>query len=170
VAISLAAASVTLAQSVMPVPKAPVPVRILAAKRVFIANSGGDERSTAEALYSGGPDRAYNGFYAALKTWGHYELVADPADADLVFEIQFMIERPVLKGQSLTSADYDPEFRLTIHDPKTNVLLWGITVHAQSALLQGNRDRNFDSALARIVGEVQVLGGGSAASGDHLMQ
>jgi hypothetical protein len=169
-AISLASVSVVAAQSAMPAPKAPVPARILAAKKVFIANAGGDERSTTEALYSGGPDRAYNGFYAALKSWGHYELVSDPSDADLVFEIQFMVERPVLKGESLTSSDYDPEFRLTIHDPKTNVLLWGITVHAQSALLQGNRDKNFDSALARIVGEVQVLSGGAAASGDHLTQ
>lgn len=170
VAISLVSASVLLAQSVKQAPAAPVPARILAAKKVFIANAGGDERSTAEALYTGGPDRTYNGFYAALKSWGHYELVADPSEADLVFEIQFTIERPVLKGESLTSSDYDPEFRLTIRDPKTNVLLWGITVHAQWALLQGNRDRNFDSALARIVGEVQVLGGGSAASGGRSTQ
>jgi hypothetical protein len=168
-AISLASVSAVLAQSAKPVPSAPAPVpaRILAAKKAFIANAGGDERSTTDPLYNGGPDRAYNGFYSALKSWGRYELVSDPADADLVMEIQFQIERPVLKGDTLTSSDYDPEFRLTIRDPKTNVLLWGFTEHAQWALLQGNRDRNFDSALAKIVGDVQALGADATAAGNN---
>ncbi len=166
-AISLCAVSPVAAQSAKAAAAgpAPVPARILAAKKVFIANAGGDERSTTDPLYNGGPDRTYDGFYAALKSWGHYELVNDPGDADLVMEIQFQIERPVLKGNTLTSSDYDPEFRLTIRDPKTNVLLWGFIEHAQWALLQGNRDRNFDAALGKIVGDVQALGADASAAG-----
>jgi hypothetical protein len=65
---------------------APVPAQILAAKKVFIANGGGDEACYGdEALYSGGPDRTYNEFYAAMKNWIRYELAIAPADADLVF-------------------------------------------------------------------------------------
>lgn len=153
-----------------PVGRAPVPARILAAKKVFIANAGGDERSTTDPVYNGGPDRTYDGFYAALKSWGRYELVNDPAEADVVMEIQFHVERPVLKGNTLTSSDYDPEFRLTIRDPKTNVLLWGFTEHAQWALLQGNRDRNFDAALGKIVGDVQALGADASAAGNSAKQ
>jgi hypothetical protein len=160
----------TPAQSVKQAPPAPVPGRILAAKRAFIANAGEDERSTTGPLYDGGPDRAYNGFYAGLKSWGHYELVNDPADADLVLEIQFSVERPVLKGDTLTSSDFDPKFRLTIRDPRSSVLLWGFTEHAQWALLQGNRDKNFDLALAKIVGDVQALGAEVAGSAKGVKQ
>lgn len=172
VATSLASVSAVFAQSAKPVPAgpAPVPARILGAKKVFIANAGGDERSTTDPLYNGGPDRTYDGLYAALKSWGRYELVNDPADADLVMEIKFQIERPVLKGNTLTSSDYDPKFRLTIRDPKTNVLLWGFTEHAQWALLQGNRDRNFDAALGKIVGDVQALGADASPAGNSSKQ
>jgi hypothetical protein len=146
------------AQSVKPAAPAPVPARILAAKKIFLANAGEDERSTTTPLYSGGPQRAYNDLYAALKAGGRYDLAADPSDADLVFEIGFTMERPVLEGNTFTSSGYDPEFRLTIRDPKTDVLLWTLIAHAQWALLQGNRDRNFDEALTRIAGEAQALG------------
>ena len=37
----------------------------------------------------GGSNEPYNRFYAAMKSWGRYELVASPADADWVFEIRF---------------------------------------------------------------------------------
>ena len=35
----------------------------------------------------------YNEFYAAMKSWGRYELVSSPADADMVFEIRFAYSR-----------------------------------------------------------------------------
>jgi hypothetical protein len=53
---------------------------------------------------------------------------------------------------------YDPQFRLEIRDPKTNALLWGFTEHMQWAILQGNLNRNFDQASARIVTDVLALG------------
>jgi hypothetical protein len=164
-AISLLPGSVLSQSAKQPPPSAPVPQRILAAKKVFIANAGEDERSTTGPLYDGGPTRAYDSFYAALKSWGHYELVSDPADADLVMELEFNLERPVLKGESLTSSDFDPVFRLAIRDSKTNVLLWRFTEHAQWALLQGNRDKNFDLALAKTVGDVQALATEGAGAG-----
>jgi hypothetical protein len=146
-----------------PAPPAPIPVQILTAKKVFLANGGGDE-SRYDASYSGGPDRAYNAFYAAMKTWGRYELVAAPGDADLVFEIRLTVtqlQHPrVLDNDSVA---YDAQFRLVIRDVKTRETLWGLTEHAQEAVLQSNRDKNFDQALAAIVAEVQRIAGPAAA-------
>ncbi len=147
------------AQKQQPAPAAPVPTQILAAKRIFIANAGGDDHSYDEALFNGGPARSYNQFYAAMKTWGHFELVTAPGDADLVFEIGFTLpqaEQSVMKGNSL-GTPFDPQFHLQIRDPKSNVLLWGFMEHAQWAVLQGNRDRNFDQALARLIAQVQKI-------------
>ena len=53
--------------------------------------AAGDQSRYEAVSYSGGPDRAYNEFYAAMKTWGRYELVAAPRDADLVFEIRLTV-------------------------------------------------------------------------------
>jgi hypothetical protein len=85
------------------VPPAPVPPQILAAKKIFIANAGGEQPSE-ESQYSGDADRSYNQFYAAMKTWGRYELVSSPAEADLWFEIRFTAppaSRPVSQGHTL---------------------------------------------------------------------
>jgi hypothetical protein len=49
-------------------PLAPIPSQILAAKKIFIANRGGDEVLFDSPQYSGGPDRLYNEFYAAMKS------------------------------------------------------------------------------------------------------
>ena len=142
-------------------PPAPVPAQILAAKKVFLANAGADIPWNDSPLFSGRPDRAYNQFYAGMKTLGRYELVGAPADADLLFEIQFLA--PPLCGAAAGRPDtfggtpYDAQFRLEVRDPKTNALLWTFVEHAPWALLQGNRDKNFDQALARIVTDVKGL-------------
>jgi hypothetical protein len=160
-AISLLPVSVRAAEQAKPAPPAPVPAQIVAAKKVFVANSGGDQPAGFDdGQYSGGSDRTYNQFYAAMKTWGRYELVGAPADADLLFEIEFTVP-PIAgaasRGDTIGGRPYDPQFRLVIRDPKTNALLWAFTEHAAWAILQGNRDRNFDQALARIVSDVQGL-------------
>src|SRR5947207_1898489 len=110
---------------------APLPAQIHNSKKVFISNAGGD----TNYLYSGGPDRLYDHFYAAIQSWGRYQLVTSPAEADLVFAVsfsnQFVAENgPTgngssqhLVGRSLT----DSQFRLTILDPGTRVTLWTLT-------------------------------------------
>ena len=138
-----------------PAPAAPIPAQILAAKRVFVANAGGDQGSYPDAAFSGGPDRAYNSFYAAMKTWGHFELVAAPSDADLLLEIRFSV-RPGLVYKGSTQY-WDARFRLVIREAKTQAMLWAITEQVGEALLQGNRDKNFDQALARVMSDLQRL-------------
>jgi hypothetical protein len=152
-----------LAAEKKPVPPGPIPAEILSGKRLFISNAGWDEPYFTNTPISGGPNRAYDQFYGAMKSSGRYELVAGPADADLLFQIQFNIYTPpaVRTGNSASvfgPGPYDASFRLEIRDPKTNALLWAFVEHVDQAILQGNRDKDFDQALARLVGDVQTLG------------
>jgi hypothetical protein len=122
ICITLLQASVVAAEA----PPAPIPAQILSARRVFIGNAGGDEWSYNTALAGfGSADRGYNEFYDAMKAWGHYELVADPADADLIFEIRF------------SAAEPDPRLELGIRDPGTHALLWALYEHLPIAARQG---------------------------------
>src|SRR5229473_2529352 len=63
---------------------APVPSQISAAKKLFIANAGdeSDYFASKTGEVKGGIDRPYNQLYAAMKSWGKYQLVGAPADAD----------------------------------------------------------------------------------------
>ncbi len=136
-------------------PPAPVPAQILTAKKVFIVNAGADRGTYPVQAFSGDSERAYDGFYAAMKTWGHYQLVGSPSDADLLMEIRFRV-RPGLVHDGQTTY-WDAHFRVVIRDPKAQAMLWAITEQVEDAVLQGNRDKNFDQALARIVADLERL-------------
>lgn len=143
-----------------PAPPAPLPAQILTAKKIFISNAGEDRYSYDEPLFDGGPDRTYNQFYAAMKSLGRFELVGTPAEADLFFEIRFT--SPVQyqgNEHSLVDSKFrlDPQLRLVIRDPKTNAILWGVAEHAEWAILQSNRNKNFDKAMSKLIGDVQTL-------------
>lgn len=167
VAVLLMASASLLAAQAKPENSAPIPPRVLAAKKVFVANGGQVDHSTDETLYSGSHDRAYNQLFAALKAGGRYDLVSDPSDADVVFEIEFEVEVPAIHGGSLIPAASDPQFHLSIRDPKSNVLLWRFNERAQWAMLQGNRDKNFDLGLGRILTDLQVLSAAPSAPADQ---
>jgi len=158
--ISMLPVSAPAAEQAKQAPTAPIPAPILEAKKVFVANAGGEEPWEDDSQFSGDSDRAYNQFYAAMKTWGRYELVNAPAGADLWFEIRFTVppaSRPVSQGNTLGTAEFDPQLRLVVRDPKTNAILWGFTEHAAWAILKGNRDKNFDQCMAKVVADVQRL-------------
>jgi hypothetical protein len=137
------------AASAQDLPAAPVPVQILNAKKVFIANGGaavyGIRQFTA---YHGGPNRPYNEFYAVMKKWGRYELAASPADADLVLEVSLT--------PSGSAGDF-PSLHLAIVDPKTHILLWAINERVEGAALLGHRDDNFDHGMSALVGDLKTL-------------
>jgi hypothetical protein len=154
------------AQQSKDVPAAPLPSQVYSARKVFISNAGGDNNG----LYTGGPERLYNQFYAAVKGWGRYELVTNPAAADLVLEVSF--RNPFIGegltgggGTQVTNYNYtDPQFRLVIVDPGTRVTLWTFTEHIERARLQGNRDKNFDFAFAKLANDLRNVSGQPAAA------
>jgi hypothetical protein len=132
---------------------APVPAQISAAQKVFISNAGGESLETVidETVFDGGPDRPYNQFYAAMKSWGRCELVSSPADADLVLEISWVLTDTGLRLPVLG------QLRLVVIDPKTHVTLWNLTEYVRGAILLGNRDKNFDQAMNTVLGRLKPL-------------
>jgi len=78
-----------------------------------------------------------------MKSWGKYELVPAPADADLVFEISYV------SGLS------DSQLRLSIVDSKTHFVLWPFIQHVQSSSRETSRRKNFDGAMTDLVDEVK---------------
>jgi hypothetical protein len=139
---------------------APIPAPILTAKKVFVANGGGDESGYEAATYGGWPDRAYNEFYAVMKAWGRYELVGSPGEADLVFEIRFTVFQPHYREND---SPVDAQLRFVIRDAKSRETLWGLTEHARSAVLQSNRDKNFEEALGAVIVEMKKIAGPAAS-------
>ena len=141
----------------------PVPAQIRAAKTIFIANAG-DKTNLFPDVYSGGPDRPYVQFYSDMQTWGHYQLVASPDQADLVFQISLVnpVASELLPGNNAgywNGAEWhDPQLRLNILDPKTHISLWELTSHIQSTTsLKSGRDRQFDLAMGNLVMELEQL-------------
>ena len=142
---------------------APVPALIVSAKKVFISNAGGGCDPLGSAYFKGGPNRPYNQLYAALKSWGRYELVTSPADAELAFEIGFTcpVEGTNVVEGGRAGPTSDPQLRLVIREVKTHFTLWGITEHVGMAILQGNRDKNFDRAMNKLVDDLKSLAAGT---------
>lgn len=100
----------------------PVPVQILNAKKVFVANAPGDLIDPS----MGGNERPYASFYSALKSSGQYELVSSPAEADVILEVSFSNTLTGVGGTSATgcSSSTSSLLRLVIVDPKTQTPLW----------------------------------------------
>jgi hypothetical protein len=150
----------------LPRDRAPVPRQVLSAKTVFIGNGGGDSYG-ADTYYrltkfDGGPDRAYNSFYSALKEWGHYDVVGSTDFADLALVIRFTnpaVDRQNPGGSSDLPHDwiYDPQLNLSMNDPHTGLALWSITEHIEPSDDRPVANRHFDEAVTRLVGDLQRL-------------
>jgi hypothetical protein len=134
-------------------PPAPIPAQILTAQKIFIANGG----STIDTF--GIPNLTYDEFYAGIKTWGKYELAPTPANADLVYEVSFDAPVGAVDVPQLFSARTNSilQFRLQILDPKTHIVLWRVTEHVEIAALQSTWRKNYDKAMAALVGDVRAL-------------
>ena len=125
---------------------APVPTTLLHAKRAFVAYELGDVTAFPSA-YSGGPERAYSEFFAQMKAWGHFELVLDPEQADLVFAVRF-VDSPGLSF---------PQIRVGISDAKTGVPLWGFVEQVDPAFFKKHRDASFSESVQLLVSDVESL-------------
>jgi hypothetical protein len=126
---------------------APVPSQIVSAQKVFIANAAGDHDPRV-SKYFGGPDGIYNQFYADIKSGGKFEPVSAPADADIVVEVT-LGTFPLVAGYA--------GFRLSIFDPKTNVLLWTASEPVDPAFLAKTARKNIAESLQRLATDLQTL-------------
>jgi len=126
--------------------QAPVPTPLMSGKKVFVSFDLGDVLAFP-SVYSGGPERAYSEFYSDMKQWGHYALVLDPQDADLIFSIRFV------EGGGLAW----PQIRLIVSDAKTHVVLWGFVEQINGAIFKKHRDQAFSNTVMGLVNDVQEL-------------
>jgi len=139
-------------------PDAPIPAQILSAKKIFIAY-GGVERNflaaadKANADYQ--PTRTYNELYAAIKTWGQYEIVSAPADCDVVLQVS---------TRYLVRELAAPQLTVTIIDPRTHITLWSVTEYTQGAGRQKNREKNYEAAMAALIADLKSLVSSSTAN------
>jgi hypothetical protein len=138
-----------LAQQTEEIPDAPVPSAIVNSKTVFVSN-GGEQSNyrmvVSDHYYDGGPNRVYNQFYQAMKTWGRYALVSSPGEADLVFEINFDNRYETLS-----------QIKLKILDSKTHFTLWTLTKYAEPAGMAKNREKNLNNAMTALMNELKTL-------------
>jgi hypothetical protein len=134
-----------------------VPPAITAAKSVFLSNAGSDSYLFPQP-FSGDTDRAFGQFYASIQGWHRYQLVTDPAQADLVLELQFTAQASLPSADKVTSlAKPLPMLRLVIYDRSTHYILWALTESVEYALLQKNHDKNFDVAVEKLTNDLKRL-------------
>lgn len=93
-----------------------------------------------------------------MQSLGRYDLVTDPAVADLVFELQLTAPNgPSNADKQKGASDPLPMFRLVIYDRKSHYVLWALTESIDPAALQKTHDHNFDEALATLVQDLKRL-------------
>jgi hypothetical protein len=160
VILALSAVSVSFAETKAgaAMEKAPIPVQIAAAKKVFVSYCGVDSRSLSGLEWSSGdPDQAYDQFYAEMKHWGRYELASAPAAADLVFEIRFAT--PIFNDGDNKVSSMEPQWQLSILDVKTHFTLWTITEPVKTANRQATWAKNVDQGMANLMSHLKKLTG-----------
>jgi len=132
-----------LAQQPATTPPGPIPRAILSAKTLFVSNS-----ASVRGLYTGEPNRTYDEFYAALRGAGVFQLVDDPAEADLVLELQIIDTGPGTAN-----------FKLLIYEGKTRFLLWTMIESINACNRPRTCDANFDDSLLALLVNFEKLTG-----------
>jgi hypothetical protein len=135
-------------------PAPPPPAQIASAHTVFLTKGSDDPNFPIDSTQS------YNDLYAALKAWGHYQLVSAPDQADLVFQLRGVAPIAGVAGVNGTVSSYtSPAFQLYLRDPKSNVVLWTIT----SPVTLAGRNQTFARWVSisetNLVSRIKVLDG-----------
>ena len=164
VAFAVFSSTIVLAQSPASPAAGPIPPALRVARRIFVSNGGADSGLFPHP-FSGDPNRAYRQFYAALNTGMQWELVGDPAQADLVLELRLTAPYgPADPNKQKGASDPLPMLRLVVYDRKTHYVLWAMTETIGEANLQKSHDRNFDDAVTAIVQDFRQLAGRTPAA------
>ena len=103
-------------------------------------------------------DLAYNEFYAAMKSWGRYDVVAGPSDADLVFELRFHYsvgQTGVVQGSGGSTEDF--QLRVSILDSRTRPILWALSKSIPQSNNRLKSRQFFDQAMAALVDNLKKL-------------
>jgi len=138
---------------------APVPALLTTGRKVFLSNGGADAGMFPHP-FTGTQDRAYAYVYKALAASPRFEMVASPAEADLVMEIQLTPPNgPLGDNKVKGTSDPLPTFKLTVYDRPTHYVLWTVTQTVDEAERQVTHDKNFDAALDSLLSELAAATG-----------
>lgn len=113
-------------------PTGPVPAQVAAAHKIMFTSVGASPNFPLDA------GQIYNDVYADLQSWGYYQLVSTPQEADLIFQLREVAPlSDIVGGRGYVYTTHTPAFVLTMIDPKTQVTLWSIT---SPVYLAGKKD------------------------------
>jgi hypothetical protein len=135
------------------IPTAPLPAIVANAKKIFLANGGGS-------------DLAYDALYSSMKSWGKYDIVGSPEEADLIVELAYRVEHGGTRVWSSTNTYngetqvhsaqiVDPELVLTIFDAKSKNSLWSTIDHRRLARREKNGEKETINSAQRLVDELK---------------
>jgi hypothetical protein len=107
--------------------KAPLPGQILQAHSVFLINGGGS-------------DAAYDALYDGIKTWGRFQIVGSPNQADIIFTVQAWVNKTQGDAMAITDKrtgntiildqdETDPQIKISITDAPSQNELWSTVLH-----------------------------------------
>ena len=146
------------------IPTAPLPSVVADAKKIFLANGGGN-------------DLAYDAFYNEMKNWGRYTIVGAPEDADVIVELAYRVEHggtrtwATSNGSSTSYGNTttynggtqihtreipDPQLVLTIYDAKSKQSVWSATDHRRLARREKNREKETINSAERLVDDLKA--------------
>ena len=136
------------------IPAAPLPSAIINAHKIFLSNRGGS-------------DLAFDAFYSGMKSWGKFEIVGSPDDADLIVELAYRVEDHGTRVWSSTNTYngdtqvhsrelIDPQLTLTIYDAKTKNSLWSTIDHRRLARMEKNREKETINSAQRLLDELRL--------------
>jgi hypothetical protein len=146
------------------IPTAPLPSVVADAKKIFLANGGGN-------------DLAYDAFYNEMKNWGRYTIVGAPEDADVIVELAYRVEHGGTRTWATSNGSAtsygntttynggtqihtreipDPQLVLTIYDAKSKQSVWSATDHRRLARREKNREKETINSAERLVDDLKA--------------
>jgi hypothetical protein len=137
-------------------PATPPATIIASAHTVYLSNSGGDPNFPLDQTI------AYQKIYAALQSWGRFQIVGSPAQADLIFDLYDQASVTGYSYDNDTDANYpiySPAFQLIMVDPRTNQPVWTIDSPVNLTGKGATFDKWTAIAVTNLVSRVRVAAG-----------
>jgi hypothetical protein len=144
-------------------PEALARQRLLSAHTLYLA------KTTQDANFPASPDDAYNTVLANLKNWGHYQIVDNVAQADLVLQLRDAVHANVVDdaNDAGSSVYYLPSFQLTIADPSTLSPLWTVNVSVPTTVKSSKEPAMVSAAAENLVSQLKLLVGDPLTAQDQ---
>ena len=133
----------------------PIPPELAHPGRIFVTN-GNSDIARFSYTFTGDSARAYTEFYKALASQGGYELVGQPDEADLVLVVSTST-RPMFGYNGGDASASQPCLRILVIDRRTAIPIWTMIQPIDFAVFHKNRDKAFERAMHRLVGEFEAF-------------